>query len=111
MASQPNSPSRMMQVVKSPARIVQAIFSFIPWMSTIGNDTNESYVKPNQTYILEHSPDSTKDDSLSRRLQDLSLEEPIFHSTPNGEPFPQATMSDGLVSDSLSRMSIPSLSI
>ena len=39
----------------------------------------------------------------------MSLEEPIFHSTPNGEPFPQATMSDGL-SDGLSRMSISSLS-
>ena len=81
MSTQPNSPSTM--VMNVIGRVVQATYSIL-WRSntTTGNDTSDSYI----LHPSPQSPESTKDNSQPRTLQNVSPDGPIFpkyHSTPN----------------------------
>ena len=101
MSTQPNSPGRM--VMNVLGRLMQATYSTL-WRpnTTTGNDTSDSYI----LHPSPQSPESTKDNSQPRTLQNVSPDGPIFpkyHSTPN-------PVSDlNIMSGGSSILSIPSL--
>ena len=102
MSTQPNSPSTM--VMNVIGRVVQATYSILLRSNTTtGNDTSDSYI----LHPSPQSPESTKDNSQPRTLQNVSPDGPIFpkyHSTPN-------PVSDlNIMSGGSSILSIPSLS-
>ena len=71
-------------------KFASPVFGLLPWAS---KNTN---VQLNEGDVLQHSPESSKDDSPPRNL---CLEEAIYTSTPVGdlslEPLPEVSMDDG----------------
>ena len=73
------------------SRLVQLFWKYaLPWGS------KDTHVKVNENDVLQHSPESSKDESPSR---DLGLEQAIYTSTPvcdlSLQPLPEVSMDDG----------------
>ena len=86
-----SSAGKCVQFLHKIASPVLPVIGYV--FSWASKDTN---VKLNEGDVLQHSPESSKDESPSR---DLGLEEAIYTSTPVGDlslqPLPEVNMDDG----------------